>query len=209
MPENPREDTTQEGYTISGSSVATEQINTFLPDQEAFASPVDEAVFVLTTSELKAIISATVTEALKTALERVSDLEADISALKAEIVDLRASSEAEIERVCEDIAFDRRRLCQLEESRIPPTKKTTDHIDELARMMSDDKTCQISIAKAARLLDLSKERMRQLKPLISQDPRFELAWDRQRGQPKRVVIRLKQYIHANTRHGKFAIGIAD
>ena len=171
-------------------------------------SPKDQLI-TITFGQLQSIISAAVAEATKPLIERLSTSESNQTALQREIVDLRASCEAEIERVCEDIAFDRRRLCQLEESRIPPTKKTTDHIDELARMMSDDKTCQISIAKAARLLDLSKERMRQLKPLISQDPRFELAWDRQRGQPKRVVIRLKQYIHANTRHGKFAIGIAD
>lgn len=175
----------------------------------AFPVPPKDQLITITFGQLQSIISVAVAEALKTALERVSDLEADISALKAEIVDVRASSESEIERVCEDIAFDRRRLCQLEQARTQPTKKTTDHLDELARMMSDDKTCQISVAKAARLLDLSKERMRQLKPLISQDSRFELAWDRQRGQPKRVVIRLKQHIRDNDRHGKFAIGIAD
>lgn len=183
-------------------------LSSFLPNAQV-ASPAEEAVFVLTANELKTIISAAVTEALKTALERVSDLEADVSTLEEKIVDLRSSSEAEIERVCEDIAFDRRRLATLEESRITPTKKTMDHLDELERMMSEDKSQQVSIAKGARLLGISKERMRQLKPMILQDGRFELAWDRQRGQPRRVVIRLKQYICANTRHGKFGIGIAD
>lgn len=199
----------RKGLRMSESKLADARINTFGPIPKADVPPLKEAVFVLSTSELKAIISAAVAEALKTALERVSDMEADIITLRAEIVDLRASGEAEITRVCEEIAFDRQRLRQLEQSRTQPTKKTTDHLDELARMMSEDKTCQISIAKAARLLDLSKERMRQLKPLISHDSRFELAWDRQRGQPKRIVIRLRQYIRANDGHAKFAIGIAD
>ena len=75
-----------------------------------------------------------------------------------------------------------------------PTEKTTDHINQLARVMTEDRRHAVSVAVAARLLGISKERMRQLKPLLLADGRFELGWDRQRGQKKRVVIRLKQFI---------------
>jgi hypothetical protein len=75
-----------------------------------------------------------------------------------------------------------------------PTSKTQDHIDHLARVMTEDKRRSVSVATAAKLLGISKERMRQLKPLLLADSRFELGWDRQRGQRKRVVIRLKQLI---------------
>jgi hypothetical protein len=75
-----------------------------------------------------------------------------------------------------------------------PTSKTTDHIDQLVRIMTEDKRRSVSVATAAKLLCISKERMRQLKPLLLADSRFELGWDRQRGQRKRVVIRLRQFI---------------
>jgi chromosome segregation ATPase len=75
-----------------------------------------------------------------------------------------------------------------------PTSKTTDHIDQLARIMTEDKRRSVSVATAAKLLCISKERMRQLKPLLLADSRFELGWDRQRGQRKRVIIRLRQFI---------------
>jgi chromosome segregation ATPase len=76
----------------------------------------------------------------------------------------------------------------------PISTRTFDHIDQLARVMTEDKRRSVSVATAAKLLGLSKERMRQLKPLLLADSRFELGWDRQRGQRKRVVIRLNQFI---------------
>lgn len=192
MPENPREDTTQEGYTISGSSVATEQINTFLPDQEAFAPPIEEAVFVLTTSELKAIISAAVTEAVKTALERVSDLEADVSTLTTEIVELRTSSAAEIERVCVDIATDRRRLCQLEQSRataLPPGNKTTARIAHIKTILKDRGAT--TFKELCRILDISAREMSRLVKRL--DMRF-FEITRRPGDARQKVLRLRSQI---------------
>ena len=189
-------------------NVATANINSFGPSPKADASP-SEPIYVLSASQLKAVISTAVAEACERLIERLSTLETTITTLQQEIIDLKASHETDTSHLAESIAQDRRRISTLEQSSTLPTKKTTDHLDELERMMIDDKACQISIAKAARLLDLSKERMRQLKPLILHDSRFELTWDRQRGQSKRVVIRLKQYIRANDTHAKFAIGIAD
>jgi Fe2+ transport system protein B len=74
-----------------------------------------------------------------------------------------------------------------------PTKKTVAHIDELYRLMIEEKTQHISIAKGARLLGLSKERLRQLKPLILKDGRFELGWSTTKGQ-KCFVIKIRQYL---------------
>ena len=73
------------------------------------------------------------------------------------------------------------------------TKKSTAHIDELHRLMTEEKSQQVSIAKGARLLDISKERLRQLKPLILADGRFEMGWSTMKGQ-KGAVIRIRQYL---------------
>ncbi len=170
-----------------------EAISGFLPNaQVAPVSSTEEAVFVLTTSELKAVISAAVTEALKPALERVSDLEADISALKAEIVDVRASSESEIERVCEDIAFDRRRLCQLEQSRttaLPPGNKTTARIAHIKTILKDRGAT--TFKELCRILDISAREMSRIVKRL--DMRFyEIT--RRPGDARQKVLRLRSQI---------------
>ena len=172
-----------------------EAISGFLPNaQVAPVSSTEEAVFVLTTSELKAVISAAVTEALKPALERVSDLEADISALKAEIVDVRASSESEIERVCEDIAFDRRRLCQLEQSMIPTpaplgdkTAARTEKLKEFLKARGGGATFQ----EVERLLNI---RPNQMTALVSQLDKRRFEVFARSGDKRQRIIRLKAQI---------------
>lgn len=186
-------------------------LSSFLPMQTATPELPDDQILIISKSQLKALIAEIVTEAIQSLKNDISRAKADLNQ-SDEIARLKASQETLEFHLSKQIAEDRRRITALEDqprTSPDPTKKTTDHLDELARLMSEDKTQQVSIAKAARLLRLSKERMRQLKPLISRDSRFELAWDRLHGQPKHVVIRLKQYIRANDRHTKFGIGIAD
>ena len=59
--------------------------------------------------------------------------------------------------------------------------------------MIEDKTAQVSLAKAARLLGISNERMRQLKPLILKDDRFEIGWTSVAGR-KGTVIRIRKFL---------------
>lgn len=71
--------------------------------------------------------------------------------------------------------------------------KSTSHIDQLHKLMLEEKSQQVSIAKGARLLGISKERMRLLKPLILKDGRFELSWSTIKGK-KAVVIRIRKFL---------------
>ena len=73
------------------------------------------------------------------------------------------------------------------------TKKSTSHIDQLHKLMLEEKSQQVSIVKGARLLGISKERMRLLKPLILKDGRFELSWSTIKGK-KAVVIRIRKFL---------------
>jgi hypothetical protein len=168
----------------------------------------DEAVFVLTASQLQDIIKQVIAplEARIEALEARQDeeiarLEATVTAQAEEITALKenwreARPLSTVTRLDDLWAWveeiDSRTSSQAAEP--TPTSKTQDHIDHLARVMMEDKRRSVSVATAAKLLGISKERMRQLKPLLLADSRFELGWDRQRGQRKRVVIRLKQFI---------------
>jgi chromosome segregation ATPase len=102
------------------------------------------------------------------------------------------------ETIALERAHDRQRIAKLENRKPEPTKKTTAHIDVLHRLMAENKASLVSIAMAAKFLGLCKERVRQMKSLIMADGRFELGWDRLRGQRPRVVIKLRQFIRAST-----------
>ena len=107
---------------------------------------------------------------------------------------LEITQEQSYEAIVKERADDRKRIAALENRSPEPTKKTLNHIDELHRIMAENKTLQVSVALAAKLLGLTKERVRQLKPLILGDGRFDVGWDRLRGQRSRVILKIKQYI---------------
>lgn len=151
-------------------------------------------------ADLRQIIA----DAIQPLQDRVESLEStvasqgeEIAALRSTVASLESLQESEITRLAVDIATDRRRLAALEhptEEPVPaPSKKTTSHIDELHRLMLEEKSQQVSIAKGARLLGISKERMRQLKPLVLQDGRFEMGWSTIKGK-KAAVIRIRRFL---------------
>ena len=174
------------------TTLADSKINSFGPSTKADVSPSEEQIYALTASQLKAIISAAVTEAVKTALERVSDLEADVSTLTTEIVELRTSSAAEIERVCVDIATDRRRLCQLEQSRataLPPGNKTASRIAHIKTILKDRGAT--TFKELCRILDISAREMSRITNRL--DMRF-FEITRRPGDARQKVLRLRSQI---------------
>lgn len=124
----------------------------------------------------------------------VGELTSHIQKLEAKIEILERSQDQSHEVLAIDIAQDRQRITKLESKTPEPTKKTLHHIDELRDAMVENKVAQVSVATGAKLLGLSKERVRQLKPLIMADGHFDLKWDRLKGQRPRVVIKLRQFI---------------
>ena len=168
------------------NEVATARINTFGPSPKAdFESPSDQLI-TLTYEQLQELIKGAV--------------ELGIQSLQDEIAQLREEL-ASIEKVHDTLSDNQ--LIQLrlinelkegnQEKEAATTKKSTAHIDELHRLMIEEKTQQVSIAKAARLLGISKERMRQLKPLILKDDRFEIGWASVAGR-KGTVIRIRKFL---------------
>ena len=88
------------------SEIASARINTFGPSPKAdFVPPSEESVFVLTSSQLQEIIRQATAPILQ------------------ELQDLRASQEADIERLALDIALDRQRLAKLEKTEPQPLQK--------------------------------------------------------------------------------------
>ena len=98
--------------------VAAASINSFGPMPEADAPP-SEPIFVLTASQLQDIIS----QAAEKAIDELSELKDAIAFQDEKIRSLEAMQEAEISRICVDIAQDRRRLAALEKVEPQPLQK--------------------------------------------------------------------------------------
>ena len=162
------------------TEVASASINTFGPSPKAIESP-SEQLITLTYGQLQGLIEAA-----------IQPLQAEIAQLRGKLASLDKVQDI----LSENQLIQLRLINELKEGnqeKAATTKKTIDHIDDLHRLMIEDKTAQISVAKAARLLGISKERMRQLKPLILKDDRFEMGWASVTGR-KGAVIRIRKFL---------------
>jgi len=162
------------------TEVASASINTFGPSPKAIESP-SEQLITLTYGQLQGLIEAA-----------IQPLQAEIAQLRGKLASLDKVQDI----LSENQLIQLRLINELKEGnqeKAATTKKTIDHIDDLHRLMIEDKTAQISVAKAARLLGISKERMRQLKPLILKDDRFEIGWASVAGR-KGTIIRIRKFL---------------
>ena len=178
------------------SEIASASIYNLRTSTEAdFVPHSEEAAFILTASQLSTLISQAIEKAIQPLVDRVSSLEATVASQGEKISALEATQDtlSENQLIQLQLIHKMRDESRLEVPAPATTKKTTDHIDDLHRLMVEDRTQQVSIAKAARLLGISKERMRQLKPLIMQDGRFEMGWSQVKSK-KAVVIRIRQFL---------------
>ena len=163
------------------NEVANASINTFGPSPKADSVPPSEPHIVLSYTQLQDLIEAA-----------IQPLQAEIAQLRGKLASLDKVQDI----LSENQLIQLRLINELKEGnqeKAATTKKTIDHIDDLHRLMIEDKTAQISVAKAARLLGISKERMRQLKPLILKDDRFEMGWASVAGR-KGAVIRIRKFL---------------
>lgn len=164
------------------TEVASASINTFGPSPKVDSVPPSDQLITLTYGQLQGLIEAA-----------IRPLQEEIAQLREEL----ASLEKVQDTLSENQLIQLRLIHGLKEGNqekaTTTTKKTIDHIDDLYRLMIEDKTAQVSIAKAARLLGISKERMRQLKPLILKDDRFEIGWASVAGR-KGTIIRIRKFL---------------
>jgi hypothetical protein len=177
--------------------VDTTQIYSFAPiaAQNDFAVSPSEQLITLTYDQLQELITQAVEKAIQPLQDRISSLEATVASQNEKITALEATQDilSENQLIQLKLIHKVREEARQEVPAPATAKKTADHIDDLHRLMIEDRTQQVSIAKGARLLGISKERMRQLKPLIMQDGRFELGWGQVKGK-KAVVIRIRQFL---------------
>ena len=184
-------------------------LSSFLPNaQVAPVSPVDQPVYILTSDQLRAIIS----DATKSVLSHISTLEARITALEAKsavigaqvepdrIESLESTVASQSEKIAsveatQDIQADNqliqlRLINQLREATAKEPENDSPLIDELYKEMTAIGRKQTDFATAARMVKRSKRRMLQLKTAIALDQRFILIPSESHSQ--KVLIRLRE-----------------
>ena len=106
--------------------VGTTQINSFAPiaAQTDFpVSPSEDAVFILNSGQLSALITKAIEKAIEPLQDRVKDLENIVAAQGEQIATLTSTQEQDVNRICLDIAYDRQRLAKLEKVEPQPLQK--------------------------------------------------------------------------------------
>lgn len=153
----------------------------------------DDQLLVLTNGQLQEIIR----QATEPLSEEVQELRAEVAALREERkADTQLEEKEILARLANleengEILFNLfARLRDKADYQTSPNQRSLDRVDQLVSIMVDNGLKQVSIAQAADLLGLSKERVRQMKPLFLKDSRVVIAWNRVRGQRRRVVIKL-------------------
>jgi hypothetical protein len=113
------------------SEIALANINSFASQEMQDNVPqAEEAVFILTSSQLKDIIR----EAAKPLLKRIESLEDVIARQDAKITALETTQEHDVSRLALDIAYDRQRLAKLE--RIEPQPLQRDRGEILRALLA-------------------------------------------------------------------------
>ena len=205
------ENTTGVDYLMSEIAVA--KINSFAPiaAQTDFpVSPSEEAVFILKSGQLSALITKAIEKAIEPLQDRIGDLE-KIVAAQGEMI---ATLEARIS-LQEDNGLIQLRLInslredsyKAPESAAPVhTKKTQDHITEIAHILGAKEKRLIegqaarpyvdklrregmTFSQLANVLGLTVDRIRQLAKIASGDQRFNITWHPRKKNTKIIKLR--------------------
>ena len=122
-------------------------------------------------------------------LDQIRSLQAENASLKAEIGVLREELDALRSDLLSEIAADRRRLRQLEGAKVLNSRLVLRHIDELIAWLRDHSDRKgITYEEAAKLLNVTTERISQLKPSIEADGRLQIAKTRGRYRKKYIEL---------------------
>ena len=159
-------------------NVATASLNN-LRVSEAEVPPSEDPIFVLTSSQLRQIITEAVHEAIQPLQDRIEGLESTVASqgeetvfMRSTVASLESLLESEISRVCVDIAHDRRRLAALEKVEPQPLQKDRGEILRAliaangGKMLAKDARAKMRMDKGnfSRLLDILKDDI-ETKPL--------------------------------------------
>jgi hypothetical protein len=119
--------------------VDTAQIKTFASQAMQTDFPVsssEEAVFILNSGQLSALITKAIEKAIQPLQDRIGDLEKIVAAQDEKIAALVSTQEQDVNRICLDIAYDRQRLARLEMPIKEPGKTEISRAEKIERYLS-------------------------------------------------------------------------
>jgi hypothetical protein len=158
------------------SEIALAKINSFAPiaAQTDFVPPSEEAVFIFTSGQLQEIIRQATAPILQ------------------ELQALRASQEADIERLALDIALDRQRLARLENPIKEPGKIEISRADKIERYLSSRPDHRASFETLRGHLQIDNVRLNEtIKILIATSDRsYSIQKEKTGDKRKRVLVML-------------------
>lgn len=136
--------------------LALAALNTFgSSSPKVVESPVEESVFILTSSQLQDLIK----EAIQPLQDEISDLKATVANQNERITALESTEEQDISRLALDIAYDRQRLAKLE--RIEPQPMQKDR-GEILRALIAANGGKMLATEARKKMHLSRSRFSEL-----------------------------------------------
>ena len=192
--------------------VDTTQINSLLCHviQADFVPPSEEAAFILSASQLSALISQAIEKAIQPLEDKIAQLRDDRAQDRAEFERFKATHRAFAVQTTKD-------LDALFEANLKPTatpqpstktttKKTSDHIDEIALILANRERGLVQSAapkhyltklrkegmtfsQLASVMGLTVDRIRQLSRIAATDQRFNITWHPRKKNTKIIKLR--------------------
>jgi hypothetical protein len=118
------------------SGITSASINTLPSERQAgFESP-SEQLIVLTYSQLQDLIVQAVQEAIQPLQDEIAQNHQEIAALRLKMASLETLQEQDTNRICVDIAYDRRRLTALEHPAKEPGKTDLSRAEKIERYLA-------------------------------------------------------------------------
>jgi DNA-directed RNA polymerase sigma subunit (sigma70/sigma32) len=192
-------------------NVANASIKAFGQSPKAdFVPPSEDSAFILTSSQLSALITKAIEKALQPLQDEVRDLKATIARQDEKIAALEATLDTHADnsliqlRLINSLREDGHKA---PESTAPaPTKKTQDHITEIAHILGAKEKRLIegqaarsyvdklrregmTFGQLANVLGLTVDRIRQLSRIAATDQRFNITWHPRKKNTKIIKLR--------------------
>ena len=154
------------------SEIASASINTFGPSPKAgFESP-SEQLITLTYGQLVQAVQ----EAIQPLQDEIAQLREEIdmghqeiAALRLKMASLESLQEQDTNRICLDIAYDRRRLSTLENAKEEPTDTEKERVERIEKLCSDAPNHEISLSEIRGRLGIDKSVLSRLLKRINGD----------------------------------------
>jgi len=158
------------------NNVALARINTFGPSPKAgFESP-SEQLIVLSYGQLQDLIKGAIEQAIQPLQDEVSQLREErdqdcqeIAALRLKMASLETLQEQDTNRICLDIAYDRRRLSKLENAKEEPTDTEKERVERIEKLCTDAPNHEISLSELRGRLGIDKAVLSRLLKRIDRD----------------------------------------